>query len=122
MEEPAPYGDRDQSLLLAFIQRLTEVTKQGKIVWYHDSLREYRIRCKKHSPLEKLSICFSYENDTADAITVYIDCLPKTFTSADTEVWKSLKELEWAISEDLRSNEAVITSMLRELDSLNEEL
>ena len=118
MEDAAPYGHRNQALLIKLVKKLTEATKQHKILWYHDSLIEYRIRCDEQSPLDKLAICFYIRNETDEAVTIYIDQQPMTYTSEDLEVWKSLKDLEWAISEDMKSTEALLTSMFRELENL----
>lgn len=109
----------DTTLMVEFIQRLTDATRLHRICWHsndNNSCYIFNSTPWRPTPLDKFSILFTFDKEK-DAIRIFLDDLHKTYTPADVEVWEHLKELEWQVQESLRSIEATLHSMMEALSN-----
>lgn len=112
MEE---YICEDTDLLVRFIQRLTEVTKEEKMYWERDESGRYNPR---HSDISKFSFSVTKNKCNIEKIVLYFDGRYKTYTKPECIFWQDLLRLYMAVKSNVCSVSFIIKEMLDELNKI----
>ncbi len=108
------YICEDTDLLVRFIQRLTELTKEGKIYWTRDDSGNFYTQ---DSAISKFSFSVTKDKCNIDKIVLYFDGRCKAYTKEICMFWQDLLRLYMAVKSNVSSVSFLIKEMLEDLNN-----
>lgn len=115
------YICEDTDLLIRFIKRVTEVTKEGKLKWTTNNGHSFYPRTYKgqrNDTIGKFSFLINYTVvSKMTSVTFYIEDKHKTYNT-DCVFWDEIKEMCDAVKRDVESTENLLASIIVALDQL----